>query len=182
MKISNLVAVSAVILATASSATATSPYVGQETREIRSLSETDVADLLAGKGMGFAKAAELNGYPGPAHVLEMGSQLGLSVEQRAETQAIFNRMEASAKELGAQLVEAERALNALFRRGDVTPEALTRALERVAEIEGRLRSAHLSAHLDQTRILAPEQVAQYVKLRGYATEKVGPQGGHQGHK
>lgn len=132
--------------------------------------------------MGYAKAAELNGYPGPAHVLEMGSRLGLSMEQLSETQAIFNRMEASAKQLGAELVEAERALNVLFRSGNVTPEALASAIERSAEIERRLRNAHLSAHLEQTRILAPEQVAQYVKLRGYASEQGGHQGGHQSHK
>ena len=45
-----------------------SAYAGQQSRAIKSLSEQDVDDLLAGRGAGFAKAAELNGYPGPAHV------------------------------------------------------------------------------------------------------------------
>jgi hypothetical protein len=182
MKVLNCIAATALVFATSSGATTPSPYVGQESREIRSLSRSDVADLLAGKGIGYAKAAELNGYPGPAHVLEMASKLGLSPEQRARTQAVFERMQASAKDLGAQLVEAERALDASFRNHDVTPESLTQAIGRVAEIDGKLRNVHLSAHLEQTRILAPEQVALYAKLRGYASDKGDRQGHHQGHK
>ena len=59
----------------------TSGYSGQEDREIKALSVEDTADLLAGRGMGAARAAELNHYPGPAHVLELREQLGLSAEQ-----------------------------------------------------------------------------------------------------
>jgi hypothetical protein len=48
---------------------ATSPvlaqsYAGMQARSIKSLSEQQVADLSAGRGMGLALAAELNGYPG----------------------------------------------------------------------------------------------------------------------
>ena len=64
--------------------------------------------------MGLAKAAELNGYPGPAHVLELASQLGLSAEQLAMTRALFTSMEQRAKELGRQLVAAEQSLDTLF--------------------------------------------------------------------
>jgi hypothetical protein len=46
-----------------------SPNSGQESQEIKALSESEIADLLAGKGMGWCQAAELNGYPGPKHVL-----------------------------------------------------------------------------------------------------------------
>ena len=41
------------------------PYAGQQTRAIKALSDDDIAALRAGEGMGMAKAAELNGYPGP---------------------------------------------------------------------------------------------------------------------
>jgi hypothetical protein len=34
--------------------------------------------------MGLALAAELNGYPGPAHVIELAKSLGLSEPQRAK--------------------------------------------------------------------------------------------------
>src|SRR5712692_7148759 len=39
---------------------------GQEGRAIKSLSAEETADLLAGRGMGAARAAELNHFPGPA--------------------------------------------------------------------------------------------------------------------
>ena len=48
-----------------------SPYAGQQTRAIKALSPEDLAGLLNGEGRGMAKAAELNGYPGPVHVLEL---------------------------------------------------------------------------------------------------------------
>ena len=51
------------------------PYAGQQARTIKSLSKEDIAALLNGKGMGMAKAAELNGYPGPVHLLELVQQL-----------------------------------------------------------------------------------------------------------
>jgi hypothetical protein len=44
---------------------AQSPYAGMQTRPIKALSAEQVADLKAGRGMGLAMAAELNGYPGP---------------------------------------------------------------------------------------------------------------------
>src|SRR5689334_17464381 len=53
------------------------PYAGQQTRTIKALSPADVAALLKGEGMGMAKAAELNGYPGPLHVLTLSQELKL---------------------------------------------------------------------------------------------------------
>ena len=40
-----------------------SPYVGFADRPINSLSDQQIGDLRAGRGMGLALAAELNGYP-----------------------------------------------------------------------------------------------------------------------
>ena len=37
-----------------------------------------------------ALAAELNGYPGPSHVLELADKLELSTEQRASMQRLFD--------------------------------------------------------------------------------------------
>ena len=45
-----------------------SPYAGQENRQIKSLSANDIQELKRGGGWGLAKAAELNGLPGPAQV------------------------------------------------------------------------------------------------------------------
>ena len=75
----------------------TSPYAGQQSREVKSLSAQDIDDLLNGRGMALAKAGELNGYPGPLHVLELASELRLTDEQLRLITEIKNRMTASAK-------------------------------------------------------------------------------------
>src|SRR5438034_1390401 len=90
---------------------AASPYVGQTSRSIKALSNDEVSDYLSGKGMGFAKAAELNGYPGPAHVLELANELDLSPAQKVKTQAIFERMQTTARVAGGRLVGEERKLD-----------------------------------------------------------------------
>ena len=154
-----------------------SAYVGQESRDIKALSQQEIDCILAGKGMGFAKAAEMNGYPGPAHVLELADKLELVPEQRAHTQAIFERMESSAKALGAQLIEAERSLELLFRSRTIEPASLRAAVERVAGLQAQVRVAHLQAHLEQTAVLTAAQASIYSKLRGYGA----PSAGHTGH-
>src|SRR5690625_3119950 len=102
------------MLSSQSSASVRSPYAGEETREIKALAKSQIAGLLAGKGMGYGKAAELNGYPGPAHVLELQEALALTAEQRKATETIFQQMQAAAKDLGADLVAAEGALDNAF--------------------------------------------------------------------
>ena len=57
-----------------SSAQTTSPYTGEEQRAIKALSEEEIKDLLEARGMGLAKAAELNSYPGPLHVLQLAAE------------------------------------------------------------------------------------------------------------
>jgi hypothetical protein len=58
-----------------------SKYAGEEKREIKSLSAADIEELQNGKGWGLAKAAELNGVPGPVQLLEMKEEIDLSAEQ-----------------------------------------------------------------------------------------------------
>jgi Spy/CpxP family protein refolding chaperone len=144
-----------------------SAYAGQESREIKSLSPEDVSGLLAGKGLGYAKPAELNGYPGPLHVLELAANLQLSDEQRARTEALFASMQAKAKEAGQALVAEERALDRLFASRSVDAGSLAASLERIGKLQARVREAHLEAHLAQSGILTPGQVAHYARLRGY---------------
>jgi hypothetical protein len=62
------VLVSGIIAADAQDAK--SPYAGQESRSIKSLSPEEVRGLLDGGGMGFAKAAELNGSVDEIGVLQ----------------------------------------------------------------------------------------------------------------
>ncbi len=106
----------------------TNPYAGQQTREIKALSADEMQGYLSGKGkgkgkgmgMGLARAAELNGYPGPAHVKALATDLGLSTQQSQQTDELFARMASQSAELGRQLVEEERALDALFASRKIT--------------------------------------------------------------
>ena len=161
-------------VSSALAATAAPGYAGQESREIKALSADEIDGYLAGKGMGFAKAAELNGYPGPAHVLELATELDLSADQRRRSEALFASMQARAISVGRSIVDEERALDRMFAGRKVTPAALAAALERIAALQGRLRTVHLNAHLEQAAILAPGQVARYMQLRGYASASAAP--------
>jgi len=143
------------------------PYAGQQSRPIKALSDDDVAALRNGEGMGMAKAAELNGYPGPKHVLDLARQLQLTDGQWRGVQAIFDRMSAAAKPLGGELIAQEQALDQLFAKGDITPDRLAAATAAIAELQGRLRAVHLSAHLETRALLNPDQIARYEQLRGY---------------
>jgi len=153
-----------------------SPYVGEQTRHIKALSDDEIDGLLKGKGSGFAKAAELNGYPGPAHVLELASELGLSSEQRRATEAIHSAMQAKASQAGAALVAKERELDQSFARRTIDTQALNALLQGIGELQAEIRTAHLEAHLAQARVLTTEQSAHYFVLRGYS-EHSPPAGG-----
>lgn len=153
------------------------PYAGQQIREIKALSQAEIDGYLDGKGMGLAKAAELNGYPGPKHVLELADELGLSAEQREQTRAIFERMRDEAIRLGKRIVAKERALDAAFAGGEIDRAALASALQVVGDLKARLRNVHLAAHLDQRALLGVDQVELYSRLRGYANRR----GAHQDH-
>ncbi len=147
-----------------------SPYAGQEARDIKSLSAEDIDGYLAGKGMGLAKAAELNGYAGPLHVLELATQLELSAEQRQRTQALFEAMQSKARALGQALIAEERELDRLFATRAVTPERLASALGAIGALQATIRGAHLEAHIAQAAVLTPEQNLRYAQLRGYARD------------
>ena len=134
---------------------------------------------MSGKGLGYGKAAELNGYPGPAHVLELSEKLSLSADQRRETEIIFAQMKAAAKELGADLVKAERALDEAFRSKKIDESSLSKLVDDIGDIESRLRAVHLVAHLQQTKILNDEQISGYMELRGYNSAGHGSQ--HRRH-
>lgn len=155
-------------LASTSGAQPAQPYAGQQTRAVKSLADTEVADLLEGRGAGLAKAAELNGYPGPQHVLELAEPLALTPPQRAATAALIAPMRAAARQHGADFVARSRELDALFASGRATPEELRAKLDAAAVAYARVREAHLAAHIAQRALLTPEQIGAYQRLRGYA--------------
>ena len=145
-----------------------SPYAGMQQRRIKALSDQQIGDLRAGRGMGLALAAELNGYPGPMHVLELAEALKLSDEQRSRTRALFEAMKAETIPIGERLVAEETALDRLFAERRVTRGTLDEATARIAVAQGELRAAHLRYHLAMVEVLSPAQVAHYAQLRGYA--------------
>ena len=149
-------------------ATTASPYAGQDSRDIKALSAQDVQRYLRGEGMGYAKAAELNHYPGPRHVLDLADQLNLSAEQRQRTQQIFDRMKAAALPLGQQIVSEERRLNSLFAASSIDQATLAAETAKIADLQGQLRDVHLSAHLATRAVLTQDQIVQYDRLRGYS--------------
>lgn len=152
----------------ATAAAQAGPYAGQEARPIKALSEQDMAALAQGLGQGYAKAAELNGYPGPMHVLEHARGLELSAEQHAATERLMREHRARARELGAQVIDAERALDRLFAERQADAPAVDAATRRVGELQAALRAEHLNTHLAQTALLSPPQIERYQALRGYA--------------
>jgi Spy/CpxP family protein refolding chaperone len=142
-------------------------YHGQHDREIKALSPEEVKQYLAGAGMGYAKAAELNRFPGPQHALELADRLALDAAQRASIQQLMDAHKAEARAIGARLVEAERVLEALFRSEKVDEGALAQAVHGAAALEGQYRLSHLETHRRTRALLTPAQVAHYDELRGY---------------
>lgn len=155
-------------------------YAGMQQREIRALSAQQVEELLAGRGMMLALAAELNGWPGPMHVLELAGPLHLTPAQRRETEALMAAHRAEARRIGAEIVEAERGLDAAFRERRITPAEITAETSRIGALQAALRAEHLRTHLAQTALLTPAQVTRYVELRGYAGGA--PAAPAQGHR
>lgn len=160
------------------------PYAGQHKRAIKSLSEEDVAALLQGQGMGLAKSAELNGYPGPAHVLEHADALALTEQQRTVTAALLQAHKEVAQKLGAALVSSEEALDEAFKTGTIHPARLSALTSEIGQRQARLREEHLRTHVEQTVLLNSDQIQRYSALRGYAVgpePSSAPRPEHNGH-
>jgi Spy/CpxP family protein refolding chaperone len=176
-----VIAAAASIILTGS-AIAQQPYAALQSRSIKTLSDQEIADLNAGRGMGLALAAELNGYPGPIHTIELANQLHLSPEQITKLKALFESMRAETIPLGTTLISQERDLNNDFANRTITLENLEKTTQGIGATQAALRAAHLKYHLSTVAILTPEQVAQYNELRGYRTEDGSTQGRHQMHQ
>lgn len=133
-----------------------------------SLSDEDAKGFLDGRGMGLAKAAELNGHPGPMHVLELAEELKLTAEQRRAVKAAFDRMKAKAKALGEAYVKAEQAVDGAFKSGTADAGEVAARVAEANRLLGEVRLSHLLAHVEITPLLTAEQRARYAELRGYA--------------
>ena len=146
---------------------ADSPYRHQMDAEIRGMTSQEIAELRAGSGL--ARAAELNGFPGPRHVLDAvaAGQLELRADQLEAVRQIHQHMQSEAQRLGARLLDEERTLEGAFRSRAITAADLDARLARIAALQAELRAVHLRAHLTTRPLLSPEQLARYDEIRGY---------------
>lgn len=135
-----------------------------QNRDVKVLTEQQVADLRAGRGMGMALPAELNGYPGPMHVLELADRLSLSADQRERVQRAFEAMKAEAIAVGEKLIAGETALDRGFKDRRQRLAELSAA---IGATQGELRAVHLKYHLTTAELLTSDQSRRYAELRGY---------------
>lgn len=150
--------------------TPSAPYTGLDQREIPTLSQDDIAELRAGGGWGMALPAELQGHPGPAHLLELADEIALSATQTAEIEQLHDRMRSEAIAAGERLIAAEAALGAAFADGLPERDRLRELVDAAAATRAELRFIHLSSHLATPRLLGREQIARYNRLRGYGDD------------
>ena len=151
-------------------ALAQSPYAGMQNRPVKALSEQQIADLKAGRGMGLALPAELNGYPGPSHLLELADRLELSASQRSRINQLFDSMKAEAVPVGEKLIAQETMLDQQFASRSITPDRLKSATAEIGATQAELRNTHLKYHLETVQILSAQQMQQYATLRGYGDD------------
>jgi hypothetical protein len=140
---------------------AQTPYTGMQMRSIKALSDQQIAELRAGRGMGLALAAELNGYPGPSHLLELAEKIGLSDVQLNAARGMFEAMRAETIPIGERLIAQEAALDKLFADHTITPENLSVATAEIGVTQAQLRAAHLRYHLSTLAMLEPAQIQRY---------------------
>lgn len=123
--------------------------------------------LKSGSGWGLAKSAELNGLPGPLHVLELQKELDLNESQLKQVQAIWQKMNSEAIKQGARYIQAEKAIERYFQEKRDNTQELKVLLADSAQQLALLRGVHLDAHLKMKPILSQHQVILYKRHRGY---------------
>lgn len=148
----------------------TSPYAGFESREIKSLSADDIEELQRGGGWGLALPAELNGVPGPAHLLELKEEIGLTPDQVTKIEAVYAEMKSEAIEAGQRLIATEQAIENAFVAGNLDEKTLARLIDEAAAVRAELRFVHLSRHLLMPPLLSDHQIKRYSVLRGYHSD------------
>jgi Spy/CpxP family protein refolding chaperone len=154
-----------------------SPYSALLDTELRGMSEETIDAYRMGSGNGIALPAELNGYPGPRHVLDLADELELTDEQREPIQALYNAMQPEAIRIGEAILAGEAALELAFRDQTIDESSLEAQLTTLGTLQAELRFVHLRTHLATIDILTSEQVERYNILRGYQSPAVG---GHEG--
>ncbi len=153
-----------------------SPYAGERDAAETGLRADELEALSKGAGLAMALPAELNGYPGPRHVLDAADagQFSLSPTQREAMQDLYDRMSSEAKAKGREIIQAEAQLALRFRQADMDDPILREIVQRIANLRAELRFIHLRAHLKTRLLLTPEQIGHYNAVRGYDAGRLHP--------
>jgi len=132
--------------------------------------------LELGAGAGMASYADLNGYPGPKHVLEMRDTLRLTDDQEKNLEAIFDEMSENARAKGELIIAKEIELDAKFRLGVATMSGVLRLSGEIGMLRGELRAVHMTAHIQAKEILTKQQIGLYNAIRHKSSQHTS--GGH----
>ena len=132
--------------------------------------------LERGAGAGMASYADLNGYPGPKHILEMRDTLRLTDGQEKDIEAIFDEMSENARTKGESIIAKEMELDSKFRLGVATMPNIRRLTGEIGMLRGELRAVHMTAHIQAREILTKQQIALYNTIRHKASRHAS--GGH----
>lgn len=160
--------ISLVLLCAAATAqTGPQTYAGQQQRQIKALSADETKAFREGSGQGFARAAELNHFPGPMHVMELAVPLDLAPAQQREIAQLLERHKTEARALGAEVIRLEADLDALFAERRATRETVEVKAAEIGAAQARYRASHLIAHIETARMMTGEQITRYDRLRGY---------------
>lgn len=146
-----------------------SPYATLPGAGATGLLPQEVESLTKGEGMALAMAAELNGYPGPRHLLDAAAagQLDLRPDQREALTRLYDGMLVEAKAKGQEILRAEEELAMRFRHGRIDEAGLREILGQIGQLRAGLRLIHLRTHLETGALLTPDQIARYKTVRGY---------------
>ena len=154
-----------------------SPYAVLRGTAATGLLPEEVEGLVSGKGMALALSAEVNGYPGPRHVLDAAEagQLTLQPDQRAAVERLNTQMLKEAQAKGQEILQAEAHLAERFREGHIDDSSLRESLEHIGQLRAQLRFVHLRTHLTTRALLTAEQIGRYNTVRGYEVSSGGSQ-------
>lgn len=133
--------------------------------QVRTLSAQEVKVLRSGGGDEMVLAAELNGYPSPARVLEMGEELGLTPDQRFELARLNAITQGKARAMGDRIVVAEKNFDVFMAAAEQPIDLIRAHLDNIAGLHAALRGIRIASHMEAFDILTEPQRRQYAELR-----------------
>lgn len=148
----------------------TSKIGSNDLSPIKSLSISDYKAYQNGDEMGMTQVAELNNYPAAEAVLSYEKDLKLSSTQKSQLKAAVDALDFKAREMGRFILQHEKKLNELFATGKANEGSLIYYCNQIGLYQGELRNAHLQAHLKVRRILSPDQLKKYSRLKADANK------------